>query len=224
MLKACVDLGGSISGEHGIGIDKREAMLWLFDAATLRQFRKIKRIFDPDNLCNPDKLIPADDQALKAEVAAPPNESPVGTKILDHDVENFTVTAEAAISVEELRGLLASKNQKVLFEGRGTLAEILGENRPQEPRIRDQILGMSVLFSDGTTGRFGGKVMKNVAGYDVAKLFLGSRGSLGIIRSVTLKTYPLQYSVTVRESREESVSPNAGARKVMEKIKKGLDT
>ncbi len=58
MLKVCVDLGGTISGEHGIGTDKREAMRWLFTRETLSLFRRIKNIFDPENLCNPDKLIP----------------------------------------------------------------------------------------------------------------------------------------------------------------------
>ncbi|MCB4757665.1 MAG: hypothetical protein LHV69_11655 [Elusimicrobia bacterium] len=58
MLKACVDLGGTISGEHGIGSDKREAMKWLFNRETLSLFRRIKNVFDPENLCNPDKLIP----------------------------------------------------------------------------------------------------------------------------------------------------------------------
>src|SRR6185503_13180199 len=58
MLKVCVDLGGTISGEHGIGIDKREAMKWLFTRDTLSLFRRLKLAFDPGNLCNPDKLIP----------------------------------------------------------------------------------------------------------------------------------------------------------------------
>src|SRR5205814_4346239 len=55
---ACVGLGGTISGEHGIGMDKREAMKWLFSRETLSLFRRLKMAFDPNNLCNPDKLIP----------------------------------------------------------------------------------------------------------------------------------------------------------------------
>src|SRR5262249_50427203 len=53
MLKACVELGGTISGEHGIGVDKREAMKWLFNRETLTLFRRLKNAFDPENLCNP---------------------------------------------------------------------------------------------------------------------------------------------------------------------------
>ena len=58
ILKTCIDLGGSISGEHGIGIEKRVAMNWLYPTATLELFQKIKKSFDPDNLSNPDKIIP----------------------------------------------------------------------------------------------------------------------------------------------------------------------
>ncbi len=64
ILKMCVELGGSISGEHGIGIDKRKAMAWLFTPETLALFQRIKNAFDPKNLANPDKLFP-----LKGEAA-----------------------------------------------------------------------------------------------------------------------------------------------------------
>ncbi len=221
MLKICVDLGGSISGEHGIGIDKREAMRWLFDPGTLQQFRKIKKIFDPQNLANPDKIIPVLETELTGD-AALIKQKP-GNQILDHDLENFTLTVESGIGMDELKNILANKNQKVLLGGTGTLGEVLNENLPQEPRIRDQVLSMEVAFADGTLGKFGGKVVKNVAGYDMAKLFLGSRGSLGVIRSVTLKTFPLKYPVTVKKLSIEPAVPSEGARKLTEKIKKGLD-
>jgi glycolate oxidase len=73
MLRVCVDLGGSISGEHGIGADKREAMRWLFSPPTLFLFREIKRAFDPAQLCNPDKLIPVADTSPtpRIDVSAP---------------------------------------------------------------------------------------------------------------------------------------------------------
>ncbi len=58
MLQACVELGGSLSGEHGIGLDKRDAMAWLFDEPTLALFRRVKDALDPGHLANPDKLFP----------------------------------------------------------------------------------------------------------------------------------------------------------------------
>ncbi|PCI38237.1 MAG: FAD-binding oxidoreductase [Elusimicrobia bacterium] len=71
ILKMCVELGGSISGEHGIGVDKRRAMGWLFSPETLTLFRRIKRAFDPDNLSNPDKLFPLEGEAPSEGVLRP---------------------------------------------------------------------------------------------------------------------------------------------------------
>ncbi len=223
MLKACVDLGGSISGEHGIGTDKREAMRWLFNPGTLHQFKKLKNIFDPLTLANPDKLIPSVDQSPESRPEL--LKEKLGARVLDHDKENFTVTVEAGASVEELQKTLGASDQKVLLLGEGSLAEMIYANAPQTPRLRDQILGMNVVFADGTEGHFGGKVVKNVAGYDFAKLMLGSQGSLGLIRTVTLKTYPTRYPVVAKSAARKNLSakPDGSARKVMDKIKAGLD-
>jgi glycolate oxidase len=58
ILKACVDAGGSITGEHGVGIEKRDYMKWLFTEADLDAMRRVKRAFDPDDRLNPGKLLP----------------------------------------------------------------------------------------------------------------------------------------------------------------------
>ena len=58
MLQACVELGGSLSGEHGIGLDKRDAMAWLFTPQTLALFRRVKDALDCGHIANPDKLFP----------------------------------------------------------------------------------------------------------------------------------------------------------------------
>ena len=63
ILRLCVELGGSISGEHGIGVDKRAAMAWLFSPESLALFRRVKEAFDPRGLANPDKLIPLPGEA-----------------------------------------------------------------------------------------------------------------------------------------------------------------
>ena len=258
MLKTCVDLGGSISGEHGIGMDKRESMRWLFSLETLQQFRRIKNAFDPENLCNPDKLIPLPDKEAKAAPlpdpggvdlsagtfapqtleecqrtlgalskgkkkftiqSAPPSLSPsireeaavVSTvnlnAIIEHDAENFTVTVMAGMAVARLQEELAAKNQKTLLASEKTVGDVLSVNRPAVPRLRDQVLGLTAVLADGTKVDFGGKVMKNVAGYDATKLFLGSRGTLGLIAAVILKTYPLNYPLPVRAERTEAGAP-----------------
>ncbi|MEW5951430.1 MAG: FAD-linked oxidase C-terminal domain-containing protein [Elusimicrobiota bacterium] len=58
ILKVCIELGGDISGEHGIGVEKRKAMNWRYDVETLDFFSKIKKAMDENNLANPDKKIP----------------------------------------------------------------------------------------------------------------------------------------------------------------------
>ena len=245
MLKVCVDLGGSISGEHGVGMDKRNAMKWLFTPETLQQFRKIKETFDPNNLSNPDKLIPQAPSQYEPQniVLAPlPKEKEVspstpeefrallaaidaahkklefrgaGThrgsssnsdyvlstlklkSVVDHDVDNFTITVQGGITVEALENFLRKSSQKTLLLSEGTVGGLLSRNPACAPRLRDQILGMKVIRADGQVLLFGGKVMKNVAGYDAAKLFLGAMGSLGLILEVTLRTFSEKYCQTV---------------------------
>ncbi|MGD8240691.1 MAG: FAD-linked oxidase C-terminal domain-containing protein, partial [Armatimonadota bacterium] len=60
ILEACVELGGAITGEHGIGSEKIEHMPLVFDDTALRAMRGLKRIFDPDGICNPGKILPAE--------------------------------------------------------------------------------------------------------------------------------------------------------------------
>ncbi len=276
ILKACVDLGGSISGEHGIGIDKREAMRWLFTPETLQFFRRVKNAFDPENLCNPEKLIPAvefsplperstsDDTSSLAAIGrdghflptdsaelrvilnaavkerktvsirgasehapASPADWTVSTarlnKVMEHDVENFTVTVEAGMKIADLQKELAAKAQKVLMDSKGSLGGAIGAGAGQFPRLRDQILGMTVLLADGSVAKLGGKVMKNVAGYDAAKLFLGARGSLGAILSVTLRTFPVQYDASFEACPVSKRPIPETSRAIYRNIKRQLD-
>lgn len=72
ILRLCVELGGSVSGEHGIGADKRAAMAWLFPPETLALFRRVKEAFDPLGLANPDKLIPLPGEVPEGPAARRP--------------------------------------------------------------------------------------------------------------------------------------------------------
>ncbi|HOI43808.1 MAG TPA: FAD-linked oxidase C-terminal domain-containing protein, partial [Elusimicrobiales bacterium] len=62
ILRACIELGGTISGEHGVGVEKRLAMNWLYDRAELDLFSRVKEALDPKDLANPDKIIPVSDR------------------------------------------------------------------------------------------------------------------------------------------------------------------
>ncbi len=238
MLKACVDLGGTISGEHGIGIDKREAMKWLFTRDTLAIFRRLKNAFDPDNICNPDKLIPLVSRVAvamnatqslvnldKDGTASPKDEielvemvrtfaaskSMYGlqglrtkmrvreprvirlgglNRILEVDRANLTVTAQAGAKLEDVRAAVEKEGRFLWVSGTGSVGGTVATRSSVAPPLRDQILAMRVLFPTGETGVFGAKTMKNVAGYDVPKLLIGSWGTLGIILDVTFKLFP----------------------------------
>ncbi|MBL0058447.1 MAG: FAD-binding protein [Elusimicrobia bacterium] len=240
MLRVCVDLGGSISGEHGIGADKRDAMRWLFSPPTLSLFREVKRAFDPDNLCNPDKLIPVVESAPgpRAGGPAPAGELAVssveealdlvrairdqrgslfiqglGSKglsipagvpvlvttglnaILDLDRANLTLTLGAGSDLPSLRALLAADGLHLHVAGEGTLGGILSTNASRRPPFRNQLLGLKAVSEEGELLSFGAKVMKNVAGYDAARLFQGAWGTLGVVVEMTLRLHPLPAEV-----------------------------
>ncbi|HOW27143.1 MAG TPA: FAD-linked oxidase C-terminal domain-containing protein [Elusimicrobiota bacterium] len=265
MLKVCVDLGGSISGEHGIGLDKREAMNWLFSPDTIRVFQTIKSALDPVGLANPGKVIPEVPPAPASPPAAdrdwpdlfepgsveelrafvgsrrtrresfyiggtqskgfyiPDGEPVLSTvrlnAVVEHNRPNFTLTVQAGARLEDVKKTLAAANQFLHVAGNGSLGGIVAARLLADRHLRDQILGLKAVMPDGSLAEFGGRVMKNVAGYDVAKLFIGSWGTLGIIVELTLRTFPVAFTETAFPGRAEVFSPN----RLHRRIKKALD-
>ncbi len=124
-------------------------------------------------------------------------------RVIDHDQANLTVTVQTGITLNALQAVLAEQNQFVPFDApfpdRTTLggiaaANLNGPRRMSYGSVRDLIIGMKVALAGGELIRAGGKVVKNVAGYDMCKLFTGSLGTLGIITEVTLRVAPLAAS------------------------------
>jgi glycolate oxidase FAD binding subunit len=120
-------------------------------------------------------------------------------RLIDYPFADMTITVEAGITLSALRAILAEHNQRVLidapFPDRATLGGIYATNasgprRYGAGRPRDQIIGISFVTSQGIAVKGGGRVVKNVAGYDFPKLLTGSMGALGIITQVTLKVRP----------------------------------
>jgi glycolate oxidase FAD binding subunit len=137
-------------------------------------------------------------------VAAPDIE--IGTSALDRIVEHnegdLTAVLEAGVPLARAQRQFASSGQMLSldpFLGPSREATIGGiaaaaDSGPLRHRYgapRDLILGITVALSDGTIARSGGKVIKNVAGYDLGKLFCGSFGTLGLILSVSVRLHPL---------------------------------
>lgn len=120
--------------------------------------------------------------------------------IVEHTPGDMTVTVRAGTPFHELQEYLASYNQKVALDPsqpeRATIGGIVAANESGPKRLgygsaRDAVIGMRIVYPDGKVIRTGGKVVKNVAGYDMNKLFIGSMGTLGVLSEVTLKLRPL---------------------------------
>ena len=125
--------------------------------------------------------------------------------IVEHSPGDFTVTALAGTPLVELQAELARHRQWLALDwpwgsgpngqASGSLGGLVarglaGGLRQRYLGVRDQIIGLELIRSDGTRARAGGKVVKNVAGYDLMRLMAGSWGALGLISSLTLRTMP----------------------------------
>lgn len=120
-------------------------------------------------------------------------------RILDHAVGDLTVTVEAGVTFGELEARLAQTGQTLgldpAYPDRATLGGIVatadtGALRQRYGGVRDRVIGITLVRHDGEIAKAGGRVVKNVAGYDLMKLMTGSYGTLGLISQLTLRTYP----------------------------------
>jgi glycolate oxidase subunit GlcD len=247
IMEACVNLGGTISGEHGIGKEKREAMRLVCSEDDLAFMRSLKKAFDPKNLLNPDKIVPGDDKSenrrppadfqLRTKIELHPADEqeaadqvcqafveglpllPVGrghfsdfgnfspaqvislsseglAKVLDYDPPNQVVVVEAGIALGQLQTLLSESGQWLplrppLAENRtlGGIAALCacGPERLAYGAPRDLMLGLRFVSGQGKLISAGGRVVKNVSGYDLTRLLVGSGGTLGFLVRLIFK-------------------------------------
>ena len=276
ILEICVALGGTITGEHGVGLEKVRALPLVIDAPTLDVMCRIRRVFDPAQVANPGKIFscaprerprplsppedlvealvevvgpesviaeqarlracavdgfapraivrPGDPQAvaqvLRVCYAAGAAVLPWGcgaqrdagppvdrldvlldlsrlSRIVEHRPANLTATVQAGARLAVVREALAPARQDLPTDAPGeiTVGGLLATRAGAGARlafgpIRDHVLGMAVALATGEVIRCGGQVVKNVAGYDLAKLFVGSWGTLGVVVEATIKLVP----------------------------------
>lgn len=135
--------------------------------------------------------------------------------IVDYDPPELVVTARCGTPLAEIEDALAEKGQMLPFEppyfsdtatiGGCVAAGLSGPRRASAGAVRDLILGATILSGQGEVLRFGGRVMKNVAGYDIARLMSGSLGTLGLILDVSIKVLPISpATVTLRGNARQS--------------------
>jgi len=121
-------------------------------------------------------------------------------RVLAYDPHDLTLGVEAGVRIEELLRVLAEQNQflplGVPFADRATVGGIVAANSSSPLRhfyggVRDFCLGMEFVTGEGVISKGGGRVVKNVTGYDLHKLLIGSLGTLAVITRVNFRTFPL---------------------------------
>lgn len=327
LMEACVRAGGSITGEHGVGLDKRELLPLIFSAADMDTMLRVRAAFDPTGLCNPGKIIPILRGCGEARAVSPATQAtapeavdllgarkvlpatqataqeagdllgaraprpqvkdtggqslaPLGSfdsdlaserlgqivgaynvstssykltvtpesieqvcevmklassegwgvvpagagtwldagnpiepadiivstrklnRIIEHEPADLMAITEAGVTLEDFNNQLAINRQWLPLDppddGRATIGGVVATGMGGTQQFgygppRRHVIGMKVVLADGTLIKVGGRVVKNVAGYDLCKLFTGSYGTLGIIAEVNFKLRPLPF-------------------------------
>ena len=352
LMETCVRAGGSITGEHGVGFDKRELLGLTFSEADLEIMLRVRAAFDPTGLCNPGKIIPmlrgcgeARAQAgsqvpsLMSNVQSPmanvtsepstplpppgdllgarasrPHRSPRSTlsnfdsdyahqqlsqllgaeniattplqpfspslivspgsiaevcevmklassegwssfpaggmswpdmgtvatvakqthlivstqrlnRIIEHEPADLIAVTEAGVTLNDFNRRLAQNGQWLPLDppddGRATIGGVVATGLGGAQQFgygapRRHVIGMKVVLADGSLIKVGGRVVKNVAGYDLCKLFTGSYGTLGIIAEVNFKLRPLPFATRTTMATGNQADLLAGAQRVID--------
>ncbi len=249
IMQACVDLGGTISGEHGIGMEKIKAMHMVLSEEDLEELRKLKRAFDPDNTLNPNKIIPPPQkekniashskgngtvvaksvEKIKTSASQKQTIIPKGSgsfshfgnlspkdaiilesttlaDVIEYDPLNQVITVGAGMSLKNLQKHLQEHKQWLpvrppFFKESSTIGRLValgacGPERLLYGAPRDLLLGLHYINSASQIIKTGGRVVKNVTGYDMPRLITGSAGTLGFITEATWRVSMIPESCT----------------------------
>jgi glycolate oxidase FAD binding subunit len=126
-------------------------------------------------------------------------------RVLEHAAGDLVVRVQGGVPLAALQDALAPAGQWLALDppepgatvGGVVAANASGPRRLRYGTVRDLIIGITVVLADGTVARAGGKVVKNVAGYDLAKLFCGSLGTLGLVAEAIFRLHPLPAAASV---------------------------
>jgi glycolate oxidase subunit GlcD len=321
LMETCVRAGGSITGEHGVGFDKRELLSLIFSEADMNAMLRVRAAFDPSGLCNPGKILPMLRGCGEARALAPgardsrpqlqgtpllePGASVTGSevfmaplraapirshsfdpvvaqtqlaslvgaenisapstlenltaplvvapgsiaelcevmklaasegwtvtpagamtwldagnsslparcvvstlrlkRIIEHEPADLVAITEAGVTLNEFNAALAQKGQWLPLDPpaaeRATIGGVVATGQGGAQQFgygapRRHVIGMKVVLADGSLIKVGGRVVKNVAGYDLCKLFTGSYGTLGTIVEVNFKLRPRPFATS----------------------------
>lgn len=139
------------------------------------------------------------------DLGLPPTKPGIGVnltaldQVIDYPARDMTITVQAGITLAQLQQVLATENQWLPIDvplpdkatlGGAIACNVSGPRRYGYGTFRDYVIGITVVNDRGQEVKAGGRVVKNVAGYDLCKLYTGSLGTLGVITQVTLKVRP----------------------------------
>ena len=203
---AALELGGTLTGEHGIGTAKRDQMRRAFGPVELAAFRAIKRAFDPDGLLNPGVMLPPPEReepdlaafgeavrealAARPTVAPPPAADTPHDTTIDVDAENMSLTVgRAALCRDVAAAATAAGLSCPAMEIDGAAADVIEVAGHRQP-ARSALLGIKATLPGGHHATFGSAAMKDVAGLDAKRLVAGGRGTFGRVEHVTLRAVP----------------------------------
>jgi glycolate oxidase FAD binding subunit len=135
-------------------------------------------------------------------------------RIVEHAAGDLVVTAEAGVPLAALQEHVAKAGQRLALDppepdatvGGVVAAAASGPRRLRYGTPRDLLIGVTVVLADGTVAHSGGKVVKNVAGYDLGKLFTGSFGTLGVIAQCTFRLHPEPVAMRVVTAQPDDVA------------------
>ena len=140
-------------------------------------------------------------------------------QIREHNVGDLTAVLDAGVRLADAQAAFGAEGQMLALDppdGGATIGGMIatadsGPLRHRYGSVRDLVVGMTVALSDGTIAKSGGKVIKNVAGYDLAKLFAGAYGTLGAILQVAVRLHPLAPATVTAVGRGEDPRAVAAA-------------
>ncbi|MEE6177860.1 FAD-binding oxidoreductase [Mycobacterium sp. 050134] len=205
IIEAALRLGGTITGEHGVGTEKIQFMIKRFTPIEIAAQRTLKQIFDPTQRFNPgimlpelspeEPALPAFEAAVRAALDRRPG-SAASADGADTTVEvntgNLNLVVGAAVTLGELSRKLDEQGVTCpaipIERPERTVGELIANASGAERlAVRHGLLGVDVVLPDGAAARFGGQNMKDVAGYDTKRLFIGGNNAFGTITSAVFK-------------------------------------
>ncbi|MBO4707875.1 MAG: FAD-binding protein [Elusimicrobiaceae bacterium] len=227
--KFVFSLGGTLSAEHGIAVQKRAAMNIFFNQDTLNLFRKIKNTLDTNDILNPQKILPlcenkkqdiptwAEDfyKQAKGQKEFDFKKIKALNKIIDFDKENYTLTVGAGALIEDLnKKLNPLKFYLPTSQKKGTLLDLFLNGK--DLNFADFVTGLTFVCGEGLI-TVGGKFVKNAAGYDLIHLMAGTQGAFGAPFVFTLRLFPQQIKSQTNKNKFEITETLIKLKKVFDK-------